>query len=500
MKPNENIVILCGKDGCKFKHSNENKYCRKHQICIFEDETKSLGKKTCFNYIRGCRNQLDIDYKFSKCQICLEKDRCKDKERRQKIVKEIENITCEITENLVSADTTKNCTTCFKNCPMDFFIGLKKQITKTCKICRDSNKKQDLKRDKEHRKELARKNDSNPERIAVKKQWKEDNYEKVAEYWMNSREKKMETIGVEEYLKKNADDAKNWRDKNNTKVFDNNEYKKNSIQINYSNYIRNANYKNLEFNITIENFNEIVKNPCYYCRILQPKGFNGIDRKDQTKGYIVDNCVSCCKMCNYIKGSLNDDIFVRRIEHILKYNNLINGGNLYPECFANHNTLNYSRYKNRALHKELDFLLSHNDYNNIVNNNCYMCGKENDEFHKNGIDRFDSNKGYILENTKPCCGECNYMKRDYEYNEFINKLQEIYENHKNNVLSNSMLVENNKNIVENKNKKSKEEILSITILRKQKQIENLKEKYSNTEYKKLRAKEIAKNRKEKMGN
>ena len=185
---------------------------------------------------------------------------------------------------------------------------------------------------------------------------------------------------------------------------------------------------------------------------------------------------------------------------MLKYNNLITGGNLYPECFANHNTLNYSRYKNRALHKELDFLLSHNDYDNIVNNNCYMCGKENDEFHKNGIDRFDSNKGYILENTKPCCGECNYMKRDYEYNYFIRKLQEIYENHKNNVLSNSMLVENNKNIVENKNKKSKEEMLSNAILQKQKQIENLKEKYSNKEYKKLRAKEIAKNRKEKMGN
>jgi hypothetical protein len=92
------------------------------------------------------------------------------------------------------------------------------------------------------------------------------------------------------------------------------------------------------------------------------------------------------------------------------------------------------------------------------------------------------------------------MKRDYEYNEFISKLQEIYENHKNNILSNSMLVENNKNIVENKNKKSNEEMLSNAILRKQKQIENLKEKYSSEEYKKLRAKEIAKNRREKMTN
>jgi flagellar biosynthesis chaperone FliJ len=91
------------------------------------------------------------------------------------------------------------------------------------------------------------------------------------------------------------------------------------------------------------------------------------------------------------------------------------------------------------------------------------------------------------------------MKLHYDYNDFISKLQEIYENHKNNVLSSSMLVENNKKIVENKNKKTKEEILSNALLRKQKQIENLKEKYNNEEYKKLRSKEIAKNRREKMG-
>jgi hypothetical protein len=498
METNQNIV-LCGKDGCKFKHSNENKYCKKHQLCIFEDETKSLNKKLCFNYIRGCRSQLELDYIFSKCQVCLEKDRYKDRQRRQKIVKETENITCEITEHPISTDTTKNCTACFKNYSMDFFIGAKKQITKTCKTCRDGNKKQDAKRDKEHRNELARINDTKPERIAIKKQWKEDNYEKVAEYWMNSRQKRMETIGVEQYLKEGAENAKKWRDKNTTKVLDNNENKKNSRPLQYNVYSRNAIYKNLDFTITYDDFVNIIDNPCYYCGILQQKGFNGIDRKDQTIGYVLDNCVSCCKMCNYIKGSLSDDIFIRRIEHILKYNNLITGGNLYPECFANHNNCYYD-YKYSAFRKELDFLLTRNDYENIVNNDCYICGKENDEFHKNGIDRFDSNKGYIIENTKPCCGECNYMKRDYEYNDFISKLQEIYENHKNNVLSDLVILENNKKIVENKNKKTKEEILSNAILRKQKQIENLKEKYSNTEYKKLRSKEIAKNRKEKMDN
>jgi hypothetical protein len=40
-----NDGVLCGKDGCKFKYSKDNKYCNKHQICIFLDETQDLGKK-----------------------------------------------------------------------------------------------------------------------------------------------------------------------------------------------------------------------------------------------------------------------------------------------------------------------------------------------------------------------------------------------------------------------------------------------------------------------
>ena len=76
------LPILCGNDGCKFKKSKENKYCGKHQLCLFADETAALNKKVCYSYIRGCREQLGLDYKFSKCQACLEKDRKKDNEKR----------------------------------------------------------------------------------------------------------------------------------------------------------------------------------------------------------------------------------------------------------------------------------------------------------------------------------------------------------------------------------------------------------------------------------
>ncbi len=56
-------VVLCAKDGCKFKKS-ENKYCGKHQANHFKDETESLGLKTCKQYLRGCRTQNYNKYVF----------------------------------------------------------------------------------------------------------------------------------------------------------------------------------------------------------------------------------------------------------------------------------------------------------------------------------------------------------------------------------------------------------------------------------------------------
>jgi len=499
-------VIKCAKENCKNKRSVENNYCRLHQLCLFENETKALNKKLCYNYIRGCRIQVDIDYTFSKCGDCLQIEREKDKKRRE--LAKLKN------GGNVENNSLKTCTTCCKSLPMEQFIGDKQQITKTCFHCREQNKIQDEKRDREHRNELARINDAKPERIEVKKQWIDNNYEKVALKWMNYRQRKIEE-NTEGYLQKEKETAQRWRDNNPEKTKENNEYKKNSKEINYSNYVRNAGYKNLEFTVTYNEFVNIVETPCEYCGILQEKGFNGIDRKDQTEGYIIDNCVSCCKICNYMKGSTDNEVFIKRVEHILTFRKLIDG-QLYPECFASHKSVSYARYRKRALEKQLVFLITPDDFNNIIKNDCFMCGKQNDEFHKNGIDRTDSDKGYLLDNIQACCCECNYMKKDYVFDDIMNKFMLIYENHKNDfgleeeTLQNTMILNdyvnnivnnveqpNNRHIVINTNKKSKEEIKEANKIYKQKQRERLKERYGDEEYKKLRAKEIAQYRSEK---
>jgi hypothetical protein len=196
-----------------------------------------------------------------------------------------------------------------------------------------------------------------------------------------------------------------------------------------------------------------------------------------------------------MKGSLSVDVFIKRAEHILSYQNRING-NLYPECFSNHKGSPYLFYKQRAINKQLEFLITKEDYDNIIQNDCFLCGKRSDENNTNGIDRMDSKKGYVLDNINTCCGECNYMKNIWDYDEFINKLVAIYEKNKdriNNEENKDVELVNNI-IPRNKPKKSIEEIREANKIYKQHQREKLKEKYGEEEYKKIRAKEIAKYR------
>lgn len=527
-------VVLCSKTGCTFKRSIENKYCKKHQIELFVDETAAEDKKMCANYLRGCRSKLEQTYTFSRCQVCLAIDREKDRAKRGGI-RENNNELVVVVGEIVE----KGCTVCCKILPIEEFRGIRREITSTCRSCRDDNKVQDMRRDREHRNEIARVNDAKPERVEVKKQWREDNYEKVAEYWMNSRQHKIEEIGVEEYLKNNAEQAKNWRENNPEKVKQNNENKINSIELQYGVYKRSAELKQLDFIITFEEYAEIVKNPCHYCGVLHNRGFNGIDRDNNKKGYILENCVSCCKMCNYMKNVLDGEVFVNRVEHILTYNNLISG-QLYPELFSGHRKTSYVDYRNRALKKQLDFRLIPTDYDNITKQSCYICGKENTKTHTNGIDRYDNdiNVGYILENCRPCCGECNYMKRDYSYDDVFDKFKLIYEYNntketleekeekpdnitfrveeldnsiavsniienitvRNNVRNETEIISsnnnhtkiepNNKSLIKG-NKKTHEQVREAAKLKKQKQREELKARYGDEEYKKMNAKKIA---------
>lgn len=78
----------------------------------------------------------------------------------------------------------------------------------------------------------------------------------------------------------------------------------------FRNYKKSALYRKLEFTIILEEFSELIQRECFYCGNLPMNTkkssnfiikYNGLDRVDNTKGYIKSNCVTCCPMCNNAK-------------------------------------------------------------------------------------------------------------------------------------------------------------------------------------------------------
>jgi hypothetical protein len=82
--------------------------------------------------------------------------------------------------------------------------------------------------------------------------------------------------------------------------------------------------------------------------------------------------------------------------------------------------------KNRANKMKKEFQLTIEDFHQIIEQPCYLCGKCNTDIHQNGIDRVDNTLGYLFENCKSCCGTCNKLKKDIPLFYFLKKLQEIY--------------------------------------------------------------------------
>jgi hypothetical protein len=393
--------------------------------------------------------------------------------------------------------TTKKCTTCSKEYELSHFMGMKNNITKTCSKCREINRINDAKRNKEHRNEVARKNEAKPERKQVKQAWNDKNHDKVLLKSMNYRQRKIEKIGIDQYLKENAEQTAKWRENNKEKMDLINESKKRNKTIQYAIYKRCANIKNLDFEISFEDYESIVSSRCYYCNSMEEKGFNGIDRNDQTKGYVVDNCLPCCTMCNYVKGSLHSYGFIKRIEHILTHQGCIQGL-YYPECFADHKSGSYNVYKTRSEKKHLEFQLTQEEFLQTCSEPCYLCGKINSETHTNGLDRLDSSNGYTIDNIKSCCGECNYMKKTYDLDRLLKHLYAIHLHFGQTVDQSFSEPLQNRMIVCNDGKKSKSELHAESEHRKATKKLELIEKYNNEEYKKIKANVLAQKRLDKV--
>lgn len=124
-------------------------------------------------------------------------------------------------------------------------------------------------------------------------------------YWLKNKERIKKV--KKKWQKKHLEHCKRlWKKRRN--------YPKNKYRI----YKKGAETRGIEFNLTFEQFMFFWQKPCSYCgdRIEAV----GLDRVDSNKGYILDNIVPCCGICNRMKRKLSKEEFINHCKKIVKQN------------------------------------------------------------------------------------------------------------------------------------------------------------------------------------
>ena len=71
------------------------------------------------------------------------------------------------------------------------------------------------------------------------------------------------------------------------------------------------------FKLSYEEYINLSMQECYYCGEIQKIG-NGVDRLNNSKGYIKGNCVSCCRRCNVAKNIYTKEEYILKCRKVVE--------------------------------------------------------------------------------------------------------------------------------------------------------------------------------------
>ena len=92
-------------------------------------------------------------------------------------------------------------------------------------------------------------------------------------------------------------------------------------------YKYSAKERGLDFSLSRETFEKLTTSNCAYCGVTPCQfqtrfsdfKYNGIDRVDNSLGYVEGNCVPCCKLCNRMKDVMSVESLKEHIKTILDF-------------------------------------------------------------------------------------------------------------------------------------------------------------------------------------
>lgn len=106
-------------------------------------------------------------------------------------------------------------------------------------------------------------------------------------------------------------------------------------QLYNSTVIKKNKKRNIEGNISFDDFLKISNMNCHYCG-REPSNYasdlrggkyisdtkvyyNGLDRIESNQGYTLDNVYPCCKFCNCAKNTMSENDFFKFINQVYKH-------------------------------------------------------------------------------------------------------------------------------------------------------------------------------------
>jgi hypothetical protein len=396
----------------------ENGCCGKHQREFQHDDNIKNGIRCCSNFMR-CANTLSREYEGMTCQQCRDKDKEVSKEKRDTIDKYNE-------QHKNEEGYKRKCKECGKDIEKDVYYSNKK-LSPKCEECfmkQQNIEKQRKKRARDWRM-IYEKCKNDPRYIERKTKWKNEHLDRVAMYTKNYRKRLIENIGIDEYHLRMAERMRNYWSKNPEKRCEFNDNEKRNSKKKYTNCINSAKYRKIDWdnNMTFGKCESLFKGRCHYCGQKYEEGgyLLGIDRVDNNIGYTLDNVVTCCGICNYMKWTYSKDTFLHICEYMLGKLGIVNNydDDYKKDMMESVNMQTYRKYVKCAESRGIKFEMDEEDFEMIISQKCYICGSES---YNNGIDRIDSDGTYNINNCKSCCRTCNYFKRDLDIYDFLTHL------------------------------------------------------------------------------
>jgi hypothetical protein len=440
----------CKHDKCPYDCDDDKDYCGNHIKDAKRDEIIDRGGVVCSNFdSRYCVNEVTDGKKTClECRAVGKKhDNKKYAEKQEKAAESRKGITNSNIKEFVEVNVLKKdisdddyenimervkelesrelvCVNCTKKFPIQNFWNDYYELMQACDGCRKKQRDTDKRIDR-IREDKKQKNEAIDEEKTV---WRQLNPNLQKQYDETYKQKRINEMGKSEYNRIEAEYTKLYRESHPeimAKMYD---AAKKNPQRKYYIYARSAEIRELEWKLTYDECCDFFTGECNYCGVKHIKNsyLLGIDRVDNKCGYIVENCVTCCTMCNMIKGSTDKHVLYSRIKHILSFMSIIFEQYHNLKVFYNSAATSYDQHLKRCEDKGFKCELTKSTFYELKECDCYICGKKSNSYHSNGIDRIDSKMGYIKNNCLPCCSSCNYMKKNYNFADFVYHIYKMY--------------------------------------------------------------------------